>query len=118
MAGSASMVPFGGRPNLGSFKAKMFNMFNDDHVVEYEDLRTKAQNPASGIAIDNIKEYVKKTSTSETEGDSTIKSVVEELYMFVQWWEKQVEPKRGDTNAEVADGIRSFSTERPTGTRG
>lgn len=84
----------------GTFHSKCFNLFKDDDVVEYNELRTRAANKSSGVEIESIQQFEKKTTITEADGPDRIVTVTDDLYLLVQWWEKEVQKDRGDTNED------------------
>ena len=118
MPAKIKAVPFGGdKKDRGKFNIRGFNLFVKEDVTEYEDLRTKATDNASGIVIDNVREFTRKVTTREGQGEDQIVTTTEELFIFVQWWKKAMKPPEpGDDdekpNPKSEDGKPDWSAER------
>ena len=92
-----------GAKNRGDFRVKKFNLFNPDDMDEYAKLRTKANNASSGIAIEQIREYSRKTTIRDHDGDDSSVTTVEDVYLVVQYWEKKPRGKKGSADDELAE---------------
>lgn len=116
MGAKATAVPFGGNSkNLGTFHSKKFNIFEEDQMELYAELRTQANDASSGITIEQIREYSRKTTTHEGQGPEAIATSVEDIYLVVQYWEKKPKRKTGDSEDETTEAKRSWSKERSVG---
>ena len=102
----------GGTSNLGTFRTKLFNVFHEDQLAEYELLRGKAMDASSGVKIDHIQQLARKTTIVDREGDHERTETTEDLFLMVQWWEKRVERDKGDSNAELNRATKDWSIER------
>lgn len=89
-------VPTPGK-NFGVFKAEKFEIFDEEGLSAYSEFRNRAADPANGIRIENIREYSKKSV--ETSGETT--TTTEEIILVVQYWEKPVKSRRGDSDEEA-----------------
>jgi len=89
--------------NLGEFKAKSFNLFEPDELEAYSELRTKAADLSNGIRIETIREYSRKTTKTEGYGETQVTTTTEEIILVVQYWERPVARKKGDSDDEIAE---------------
>jgi len=106
------MAP-GGKRDLGKFHVKNFNLFEADELEAYEEIRTQANDRSSGITIEHIQQFTRKTTTVEGDGDNQIRTTTEDLYMMLQWWEKPVKP--ATESVEKSEAPREWSQEREVG---
>lgn len=99
----------------GSFRVQTFNLFDQDDADNYAELRTRAQNASSGVQIDNIQQFSRKNSTSQGEGEDRVVITTEELYIVVQYWEKDLTRDKGDTDNDINNARKEWSMEREVG---
>jgi hypothetical protein len=97
----------------GEFHCESFNLFEPDEVRLYEQLRTDASNAANGIKIEHIREYARKKTTREGEGEELIVTTTEDIIVVVQYWQKRSE-KQGDTDGEVDEARQAWHREGAT----
>jgi len=98
-----------GRADRGEFKVEKFNLFEDEGMAGYADLVTRSNDASSGVSIDHIKEYSRKTTTREGGGEDQIVTTTEEIYLVVQYWLKP--KKTGEkTDDEVQDEEDNLKT--------
>lgn len=90
-----------GRKNKGTFHCERFNLFDDEGSASYADLMTRAQNAASGITIEHIREYSRKTTIREGDGAEQVVTTTEEIILVVQYWEKPKKKRPGGTDEEL-----------------
>ena len=95
----------------GEFVAKRFNLFEDADLTEYSKLRTEANQAGSGITIEHIREYTRKTTTCEGEGKEQITTTTEEVFVVVQYWRKKPK-RRGESDEDKKRTRRDWSAER------
>lgn len=94
---TALRVPTPGR-FLGKFRFRRFNVLNAQDISDYEKLRTEANDPSSGVVIENIRDLKEIEEHRDAEGNMTR---IERLYIIVQWWfndkkqSKKPEPEQG-----------------------
>lgn len=98
MPGKASPVPFAGPgKDLGTHKTQMFNVDDEEDAKAYSELRTKNNDPGSGIRIERIKELVKTDIDIQMDAGVRTEERRDHLNLYVEWWESK--PK-------VASGAR------------
>jgi len=95
---SAVRVGFG-RADRGEFRCKHFNLFDEEQSNLYAELITQANDASSGITIEHIREYSRKTTVREGDGQEQIVTTTEEIVLVVQYWYK---PKKSGGNREQA----------------
>jgi hypothetical protein len=107
VAGKATPVPFSGPGrNFGTHKSAVFNMDDEDDALEYSEIRTKNNDPASGIKIERIKEMVRtevEVTSSREEGRTETRE--DHLCLFVEWWEAKPVINRGEDPAPKDFGV-------------
>jgi len=84
---------------LGDFKCEKFNLFDADEMESYGVLRTRANNASSGISIEHIREYTRKTVIREG-GPEGIVTTQDDVYLVVHYWEKKPKRTKGDSDAD------------------
>ena len=104
-------APFGSR-NLGTFHAEKFSMFEDDDLERYAALRNRANDAANGIKIEMMREYSRKTTVREGQGEDQIVTTSEEIILVVQYWENKPKRKQGDSDEELTEAKKDWSAER------
>lgn len=87
--------------NLGVLRVEKFNLFEQDQLDDYADLRTRANDSSSGIRIEQIREYTKKIVTREGDGEAAIVTTTEDVYIVVQYWEKETKSEKEETDENV-----------------
>lgn len=93
-----SEVKFGNSAaSLGEFKCEKFNLFEPEEMELYGELRTRANNASSGIQIEQIREYSRKTVIKEG-GPEGIVTTQEDVYLVVHYWERQPKKTKGESN--------------------
>lgn len=113
MAGGGKVTPVRvgtNARNLGKFHCKTYSLFDDEERDQYAELRTKAQDPLSGIKIERIKEFTKTETEITGEGAEHTILRKEELYVLVEFWEKNPNDKAGKPIEELPKG-RTWSVE-------
>jgi len=80
-------VPTTGR-YLGKFRVGRFNVFDDEELRAYEELRSKGNDRATGITIEHVQQFTRMVTETETVGESEVTTRREDLYVLVQYWEK------------------------------
>ena len=109
MAGATPLkVPFGSS-NLGTFKAEKFNMFEPEGLEAYAELRNRANDASTGVTIEQIREYSRKTTTREGEGEGSVATTTEEIFLMVQYWEKSPKREKGDSDDEIKEAQQDFA---------
>lgn len=101
--------------NLGEFKIERFNMFNDEDMLEYAQLRTDANDASRGINIEQIREYTRKTTTRDGEGPDCVVTTVEEVFLIVHYWTRKPIADKGDSDADTKEARRDWARERSAG---
>lgn len=104
----------GGTAELGTFKVRMFNLFDDDDIVEYEQLRTRNNDRSTGVKIENIQQVSRKTVIASGAGEDMTTTTTEDIHMLVQWWEKNIVRDKGDSDEEL-DARRVWAHEKTAG---
>ncbi|MBW2691043.1 MAG: hypothetical protein JRE57_00235 [Deltaproteobacteria bacterium] len=100
MAAKATEVKFAdSAKSMGEFRCKSFNMFEPEDMVTYGDLRTNANNASSGINIEQIREYTRKTVIREG-GPEGIVTTQEDVYLVVHYWEKPPKRTKGESDED------------------
>jgi len=111
----ATPVPFGGNStDHGEFHSEKFNIFEEEDMVQYSALRTKANDASSGVVIEQIREYTRKTTEREGSGEDVSVITTEDIYLVVQYWKKKPKRKNGESDDEINKAKKSWSTERTT----
>jgi hypothetical protein len=87
---------------LGDFRIKRFNIGNEADRVEYESIRTRANNSQSGIIVENIRDQIETEETSDAEGNRTR---IDRWYIVVSWWEKKEAAKKPKNPPESENGF-------------
>jgi hypothetical protein len=114
MAGTATPLRLSpSRVDLGKFNAKAFSIMNADELMEYQELRTKANDTSLGIKIERMQQLSRKTVVVSGDGPDRTTTTSEEVLIFVEWWEKKPVPAQGGNDAEEVQELRQL--ERPAG---
>jgi hypothetical protein len=111
MSASVSELKFSNSSKeMGEFHSKAFNVFEEKDMEEYQRIRRSNNDRSTGVRIEHIQQFVKKTTvlTSSDDGDK-VATTTEDLFIFVQWWEKKPAQDKGATNEED----REWHQERP-----
>lgn len=82
-------VPSTGR-YLGNFRVGRFNLFDDEEVRAYEELRSKGNDRASGVTIEHVQQFTRMVTETESTGDGEVTSRREDLYVLVQYWQRSL----------------------------
>ena len=77
---------------LGDHHTKLFNMFREKDIAAYSLVRTRGSR--GEIDIERIHQLSKKVVVKEGEGEDLVVTTTDEMYMMVEWWEK--DPSRED----------------------
>jgi hypothetical protein len=86
--------------NLGKFHCKYFNMFDAEQMEEYSSLRQMDSDSSSGLEISHMREFIRKVRDEEYSGEEKTVHEEEFPYVYVEWWEKKLKRKKGDSHAE------------------
>lgn len=86
--------------NLGEFHVERFNMFNDEDMLRYAALRTTANDASTGVRIEQIREYTRKSTTHEGEGETSSSTTVEEIFLLVHYWIRKPTTSKSNSNAD------------------
>ena len=111
---TALKAGFGPR-NLGDFHIEKFSMFEDDDLERYADLRNRANDASKGIKIEMMREYSRKTTHREGQGNDQNVTTTEEIILVVHYWEKTPKRIKGDSDDEVKEASKEWSGERSLG---
>lgn len=101
--------------NLGEFVVKRYNMFDDEDMSEYAQLRTDANDASRGINIEQIREYTRKTTTREGDGPDCVVTTVEEIFLVVHYWTRKPIADKGDSDADAKEARRDWAKEQSVG---
>jgi hypothetical protein len=104
-----------GNKNLGTFHAVKFNMFDAEDLAKYAELRDRANDASSGIKFEMIREYSRKTTVREGQGEDLVATTTEDIILVVQYWEKKPKRNKGDNDAELSEAKKDWSDERKVG---
>lgn len=99
--------------NLGEFRVEKFNLFEAEDMERYAELRTKANDASSGVKLEMVREYSRKTTTCEGTGEEQITTHTEEVFLVVHYWTKKPTRDKGDSDDEISEARRDLSIERP-----
>ena len=88
-----------GRKDRGVFCCENFNLFEPVAALAYSELMTQANDASSGITIEHIREYTKKSTTTQGVGEDQVVTTTEDIILVVQYWKKK--PKRGGSRADA-----------------
>jgi len=106
MAGKASefRVSTPGK-NLGDHNCRTFDMEEEQDCKDYSDLRTKQNDPATGIKIERIREIVKTEEEFEIDKENKTESRTKKdhFMLYVEWWEKKPTVPKGDADEAPRD---------------
>lgn len=101
--------------DFGSFRVETFNLFESEDADRYAELRTRAQDASSGVRIEHIQQFSRKSSTAHGDGEDRVVTTTEELFIVVQYWERQLTRDKGDTDDDIKNARKEWSVERQTG---
>ena len=97
---TAVRMPTPGK-HLGKFDCKYYNMFEESDRTEYIALRNDDNDPASGVSISLIKEFIRKIKDTTYTGDQQTEVHEEEFpHVYVEWWVSKPRREKGDSNDE------------------
>jgi hypothetical protein len=105
-------VPASTLQNLGVFKVGVFNLFIEPERAAYEELRTKAKDPSTGIKIEHLQQFTRVVTEIEDRGDKAVTSKREDLYMLVQYFERTTTSVDRPTEAAENRSPRDYYVER------
>lgn len=113
MAAKATPVRTGfGPKDLGEFTVERFNMFDGDGAEKYAELRNKANDLSSGIKIEMVREYSRKTVVREGQGEDQVTTTKDEIWLVVHYWVKKPKRNKGDSDEEpTAKGALASSSQ-------
>lgn len=104
MAKVTALTVGGGHRSKGEFHVESYNIFEEEGRTKYAELRTRANDKTNGVEIETIREYARKTVTTEGEGDSHSTVTTEEIILVVHYWEKPIAARpKGDSHEEAGD---------------
>lgn len=104
MAAKATPVPFSGAgKDLGIHRTRMFNVDDEDDAREYSELRTRNNDPGSGVRIERVKELVKTDIDIEMSEGVRTESRRDHLNLYVEWWERKPQVARGEKDEAPRD---------------
>ena len=113
MPGKATPVPFAGPgKDLGVHKTRMFNVDEEDDAKAYSDLRTRHNDPGSGIKIERIKELVKTSVDIQMDDGVRTEERRDQLNLYVEWWEKAPSVARGAKDEARETSLSKWSATR------
>ena len=115
MAGATPLKASFGSSNFGDFKCEKFNMFEPEGMESYAELRNRANDASKGVKIEMIREYTRKTTTTETEGSTSTSTTKEEIFLMVQYWEKAPKREKGDSDDEIKNASQDFAGKEAVG---
>lgn len=116
MAATARPLKAGvGARDLGTFRAEKFSLFESDDLERYAELRNKANDASSGIKIETMREYSRKTTCREGSGNDQTVTTSEEIILLVQYWENPPKRNKGDSDEEIKEARRDWSNQSSTG---
>ena len=90
-----------GRVDRGTFKCVKFELFDETGADSYADLMTRANDASSGITIEHIREYSRKSTVREGSGQDQVVTTKEEIVLVVQYWQKDKKKKKGGTHVQL-----------------
>src|SRR5579871_728334 len=96
----------------GKFKVGMFNLFIETDREAYEDLRTKGEDRSTGIEIERLQQLTRLVTEIEDRGDKAVTVKREDLYMFVQYWERTTTDLDRPTDALEKRSPRDWYVEK------
>ena len=102
------------RKDLGEFRIKKFNLFDDKDMGGYAALRSKSNDASSGIKIELIKEYSRKTTVKEGDGEDLVVVTTEDIYLVVHYWFKEPKGSKGEKD-DFEDAQKTWSDEKVAG---
>lgn len=104
-------VPSTGR-HLGQFHIGRFNLFDDEDVRRYEELRTQGNDRSSGITIEHVQQFTRVVTETESTESGEVTSRREDLYVLVQWWAAPVVSKAKEHTLGNQEPARDWFMER------
>jgi hypothetical protein len=115
MAGATPIKASFGPNNLGTFKAQKFNLFEDNDLEAYSELRNRANDASAGVKIEMMREYARKTTTHDGDGASAVTTTTEEIFLLVQYWEKPPKREKGASDDELKEAKQDFAGTKALG---
>jgi hypothetical protein len=115
MAGATPLKASFGPNDLGKFKAEKFNLFEEADLELYSALRNKANDASAGVKIEMMREYARKTTTHDGDGESAVTTTTEEIILLVQYWEKPPKRKKGASDEEHKEASQDLDGKRSLG---
>lgn len=112
MATAKEVKVAGGKRNRGEFRCESFNIFLKEDREQYADLRTRANDASSGIDIELVREYSRKNTYRDGDGNVTTE---EDIILVVHFWEKKPRKDKGDSDDEVRKAKEDFGLKRNAG---
>lgn len=100
-----------GSGNQGVFNIKKFNMFDDEDLARYAELRNQSNETANGIKIEMMREYSRKTTVREGTGEDQSLTTSEEIVLVVHYWAKKPERILSDNKEDLVEAKREWSAE-------
>lgn len=104
-----------GPKDLGDFKVEKFNMFEENDLELYADLRNRANDRSNGIKIELMREYSRKTTVREGSGQDQCVTTTEEIILVVHYWQKKPKREKGDTDEKVSATKEDWAGDRAIG---
>lgn len=101
---------FGNGTN-GVFHSEKFNIFCDEDLKQYAQLRNRVNDTTNGIKIETMREYTRKTSVKEGSGEDQSLTTSEEVILVVHYWAKKPERILSDNNKDLVEAKREWSAE-------
>ena len=112
MAGKATPLSATfGKKDLGTFHAEKFNLMEDEGLEAYAKLRNRANDASEGVTIEMMREYTRKSTTREGEGNKAIMTTTEDIFLLVNYWVKSSKRQKGETDAEIQEAKPDWSQE-------
>lgn len=100
-----------GKKDLGTFHAEKFNLMEDEGLAAYAKLRNRANDASEGVTIEMMREYTRKTTTREGEGDKATIITTDDVFLLVKYWVKSSTRQKGETDAEIQETTPIWSQE-------
>ena len=95
---------FGPR-NHGVFRVEKFSMFEDDDLIRYAELRNRANDASTGVKIEMMREYSRKTTHKEGGGNDQVIVTTEEVILVVQYWENSPKSVKGEKDEGIQNAL-------------
>lgn len=104
-------VPSTGR-YLGEFRIGRYNLFDDEEVRAYEELRTKGNDRSSGITIEHVQQVTRVVTETEATEAGEVTSRREDLYLVVQYWSAPVVTTAKEYALKSQEPVRDWYAEK------